>query len=153
MLPACCCTRALTCLRMLLHCHNECSSCGGKTLPLDTLSGLLKTHTAADLYSRLKALLDLLAVSGPVTQLLPAMDSAPLRHAGVKDLHYQVLAHKAVNLMMDSTAYTSIHTGTQCAAVFLICATDVPHTSSCDVSVYAVYCPAPSGKWSEVDQL
>jgi len=122
-----------------------------------TLSRLLTQHTTADLYDRLKDLIDYLLLPGSVTKYLPARQQVPLLHASALDLHYQAAANSAVETMLLSTAFSNAEIcrdiGTQRAAFFYL--TMEPDSRNLvQVQVYAVgdsvlhsWKPPPNTVW------
>jgi hypothetical protein len=63
------------------------------------------SYGSQGLVEKLQQLLDFLNLPGPVSKYLPAMNTIPLRHVGVLDLHIEAAAQKTVNLMLGSALY------------------------------------------------
>lgn len=99
----------------MLECRSGC-------IDAATLSSLLRQHTAADLYDKLKSLIDYLLLPGPVSKYLPKSKEVPLMHASVLGLHYEAAADAAVQTMLSSTAFNSSKYSKKInTAVFYLC--------------------------------
>lgn len=106
---------------------------------LQTLSKALQTHPTAEVYNKLAELVDYLDLPDPVQQLLPSLSMISIQHLPVLDLHYYALSRQAVDLMLNSTAFTisSSSTWKSNAAYFFVSARETDGQLS-GVSVYAV---------------
>lgn len=107
---------------------------------------MLTKHTTADLYDKLKDLIDYLLLPGPVTKYLPSQQQVPLRYARALDLHYQAAANNAVEAILSSTVFSNPgickDIGENRAAFFylpMLCGSDaISEGEVVNVQVYAV---------------
>ena len=84
---------------------------------MELLADAAKSHSTQDLLRQLQQLLDLLNVPGPVSKYLPAMNTIPLQHVSVLDLHVEAAAQHAVDLMLGSSVFSNTSNG---AAFFTV---------------------------------
>lgn len=98
---------------------------------MEVLSTAAASYGSQGLVEKLQQLLDFLNLPGPVSKYLPAMNTIPLRHVGVLDLHIEAAAQKAVDLMLGSAVYNK-------GACFFTVRLRQEASSHYDVVVYAL---------------
>lgn len=117
---------------------------GDHTALLKALLSCFSNHTTAQLFEKFEALADYLNLPRPLHKLLPPVDLISLRHLSVLDLYYYAMAKQAVDVMLDSTAYTRSSLDSDAAYFFISSKQQAGLNPGRvdDISVYALGGPA-----------